>query len=82
MSEPAPKRSRTEEGSSSSLRIQVIQERLEKIQRQDIEMHHLDEVVNEENFYALEENLPEEEEEAEIPDELWSNEFNPRTTTN
>ena len=38
MSEPAPKRSRTEERSSSSLRIQVVQERLEKVQCQDIEI--------------------------------------------
>ena len=47
MSEPAPKRSRTEERSSSSLRIQVIQERLETVrcQDQDIEMYHLDEIV-------------------------------------
>ena len=46
-----------EERSSSSLRIQVIQERLEKVQCQ--EMRHLDEVVAEENFYALEENIQE-----------------------
>ena len=41
----------------------MIQERLEKVRCQDIEMYHLDEVVNEENFYALEENFQEEEEE-------------------
>ena len=54
MSEPAPQRSSAEGRSSSSLRM-MIQERLEKVQRQDIEMYHLDEVVSEENFFALEE---------------------------
>ena len=48
------KRGGTGERPSSSLRIQVIQERLDKVQCQNIEMHHLDEVVNEQNFYALE----------------------------
>ena len=60
------KGSSAEERPSSSLRIQVIQERLGQAQCQDIEMHHLDEVVAEENFYALEVNFQEDKEEIEM----------------